>query len=172
MIALADLKASTTELTLAKSSAWPDLKIGPTFELQNSIGQNFAAYGFNFTLPLPLYHRNGAGKAFANLEIKRSELKLEAERKQNREEKSHNQLRYIRAVEALKSAASKESLEKKHVEVERLFTQGLIQGNLVIELHRQIHDFTKTYNAQELMAVEALTRVYMLQGKIPEDIVW
>lgn len=171
-LAMADLKVSTTELSLAKSTAWPDFKIGPTYELQNSIGQNFDAYGFNFVIPLPLYHRNEAGRAYANLEIKRNELKLEAEKKMSFEERTHYRLRYQRAVGTLESAYTEEDLRKRHTEVERLFDQGLIPGNLVIELHRQIHDFTKTFNTQELEAAESLVRVYMLDGKIPEEMVW
>lgn len=171
-LAMADLKVSSSEITLASSSAWPDLKIGPTFELQNSIGQNFSAYGLNFTLPLPLYHRNEAGQAFANLETKRSEIKLEASRKESIEERTHYSLQYQRAVGSLQASMTFEDMNRRHEEVEKLFVQGLIPGNLVIELHRQLHDFTKTYNTQELSAVESLVRLNMLAGSSLEEMVW
>ena len=171
-LAEANLKISASDLSLAKSVAWPDLKIGPTFELQNSIGQNFNAYGFNFVLPLPLYNRNEAGKAYANLEIRKNEVQLAKVLKEQMEERVHYEHNYQRAIEALKVSMSLEDLNKRHEEVEDLFSKGLIAGNLVIELHRQIHDFTKTYNAQELMAAESLTQVYILEGKLPEEIVW
>ena len=171
-LAEADLKLATTQLSLAKSTAWPDFKIGPTYENQSSIGQNFNAYGFNFVLPLPLYQRNEAGRAYANLAIKRNEIALEATRKEGLEEREYYGHKYSRAVTALKTSPSEADMSKKHEEVEGLFNRGLIPGNLVIELHRQVHDFTKTYNAQELAAVEAITRVYMLEGKLPEDITW
>lgn len=171
-LAEARLKVLTTELSLAKSVAWPDFKIGPTVAIQNSLGQNYAAYGFNFIIPLPLYQRNEAGIAYSNSAIKRSEIGLEASRKESYIEREHFEHKYNRAINALKTTPTEAELNKKHEEVEGLFTRGLIPGNLVIELHRQIHDFTKTYNEQELAAAEALSRVYMLEGKLPEGIIW
>ena len=171
-LAEANLKISNSDLALSKSVAWPDLKIGPTVELQNSIRQNFTAYGFNFILPLPLYNRNEAGRAFANFEMKKNEVQLQANMKESMEERIHYEHNYARAVAALETSMSAQDLRRRHEEVEGLFARGLIAGNLVIELHRQIHDFTKTYNAQELTAAESLTRVYMLEGRLPEEITW
>jgi outer membrane protein TolC len=171
-LAEANVSLANSELSLSQSNAWPDLKIGPTFELQNSIGQNFTAYGFNFILPLPFYHRNESQKYFATLEIQKNKIALEARRKESIDEKEFYSKRYITATLALKSSPSLADLARNHQEIEKLFEQGLIPGNLVIEIHRQIHDFIKTFNEQETTAAESLTRVYMLEEKLPEEIIW
>lgn len=171
-VAEADLKLAASDLSLAKSIAWSDFKIGPTYEIQKSPGQNFNAYGFNFILPLPFYHTNEAGKSYSNLEIKKNEIVLDIVQREALEEREHYGHIYERAVEAIKGSPSPNELHKKHEEVEGLFSRGLIPGNLVIELHRQIHDFSMTLNRQETAAAEALTRIYILEGKLPEEIIW
>jgi hypothetical protein len=57
-------------------------------------------------------------------------------------------------------------LSKKRKEIETLFNQGLLSGRVVVEIHRQISDFVKTQNEQELSAIIALIRYHALDGKL------
>ena len=68
----------------------------------------------------------------------------------------------------MKSAASQE-INRKHKEIENLFDRGLISVSLLIEAHRQLIDFTKSKNDQELNAIEALARTYALDGRLFQE---
>ena len=167
--ALADRKFAQAQLELAQSGSWPDLKIGPTFERQNQGFSSFNAVGLNFSLPLPLFHFNGAERAYAHLGLGKAELSLEATRKEAQDQREYFFKRYGGAVKALENSITPRELDKKHLEVELLFDRGLLPGTLVVEIHRQMVDFTKIQNEQELAAIESLARFNALRGRLFEE---
>lgn len=168
VLANADLEKARAELKRAEAEAWPDVKVGPTLYEQRQSGQGFQALGLNFSLPLPLYHRNEAGKAVAAIGVDRSEsLRLLAER-ENELEKSYLKHRYESAVASFINLGSTRDLLRKHEETENLFAQGFLNGTVIVEIHRQVSDFMKSRNEQELSAEEALIRYYALAGRKPE----
>ncbi len=162
------LARARADLEVARSAAWPDLKIGPTINIQRQTNQSYEAYGFNFTLPLPLYHRNAAGEIYASKGLERASLARIAAERESEDQKAYFRKRYQSAVGALTQSASAAEIAKKHDEVEKLFSQGFLNGMVLVEIHRQVSDFTKTQNEQELAAVESLVRYYALEGKFFE----
>jgi outer membrane protein TolC len=169
VLAEAELAKARADFGQAKAQAWPDVKAGPTLYEQKQFGQSFQAIGVNLALPLPLYNRNEAGKEAAAVGVDRAErLKLLADR-ENELEKSFLRHRYEAAVASLKNAATAKELLKKHEETEALFSQGFVNGTVVIEIHRQISDFLQTLNQQELAAEEALIRFNALTGGKPKE---
>lgn len=46
---------------------------------------------------------------------------------------------------------------------------ALLPGTLVVEIHRQVVDFTKSQNEQELATIESLVRCYAFQGPLFEE---
>lgn len=159
---------ASAELDLAKSVAWPDVKIGPTVIMQRQGSQSFQSYGLNLALPLPLYHRNAAGESYAARGAERAALSFSAAKRENENLKASLQQVYKSSTNALNQSASASDLLKKHEEIESLFNQGFLNGTVVIEIHRQVSDFIKTQNEQELAAVESMVRYYALAGKFPE----
>jgi len=169
IIAEGGLNRAEAGLEQAKAEAWPDVKVGPTLYEQHQSGQSFSALGLNFSLPLPIYHRNEAGKAMAAIAVDRAEqLKFVAER-ENELERKYLRHRYESAVASLKQTGNTKDLLKKHEETESLFSQGFLSGTVVVEIHRQISDFLKTQNEQELSAEEALIRYFALSGHTLEE---
>jgi cobalt-zinc-cadmium efflux system outer membrane protein len=167
--AQAELKLAETEVSLAQSQSWPDLKLGPSFNRQTQAGVSYNAFGFNLSVPLPLYQSNGAGRAYAERGVAAAEQSLRLVETQLNTEKETLLLQYDFFVKALKASVTLSEIEKKHQSIDALFSRGLIASSLVIESHRQIIEFTKTQNEQELQAVEALARIYRLEGKLLEE---
>ena len=167
--ALGDLQFAQTTLSVEHSLSWPDLKIGPTFETQSQGGISHQAYGLNFTLPLPLFHFNGAGTARAGYGVKRFEIALDAARKELLDQREIYLHRYSSAVRILKSSPSEAEVLRQRKLARGLFDQGLVSGALVIEAHRQVLDFTKSQNEQELTALEALAKLYALDGRLFQE---
>jgi outer membrane protein TolC len=164
-LAQAELKLAQARQTLAQSLAWPDLRIGPTFLRQPASATNyFNAYGFNLQFPLPVLNRNTAGKAYAEQDIRKNQIRKQAIEKENRDERAFHLTRYESAVSALTKV--KPNVTQKHDDIEKLFNQGLLSGTFVTEVHRQVFDFTKSRNELELAAVESLAYIYAFNGDL------
>ena len=162
--ALAEI--ANADLLLAKGFSWPDLKIGPTVTTQRMGQVRSSSFGFNFTLPLPIYHLNGAGKTLAETSIQRAKFAQDFIERESGDQIEYYKSRYENAVKVLSSSLSFTEIARKHSEVESFFGKGFVSGTVVIEVHRQVSDFVKTFNEQELAAVESRARFYTLQGKI------
>jgi cobalt-zinc-cadmium efflux system outer membrane protein len=165
----AELKHAKAELSLAKSNSWPDLKLGPSFETETEGGLTVYKYGLNLSIPLPLYQVNSAGRAYAWAGLLKSEHSLELRKKELSQERQILLTQYQKATKSLKESVNLSEAEKKHINVDRLFRRGVIPSSLVIEAHRQLVDFTKSQNEQELIALEALLKLKALSGTLFEE---
>jgi len=68
----------------------------------------------------------------------------------------------------LRSTQQVSGLAAEHQNIEDFFEKGLVTSTLVIETHRQLYDITRTRNEQELTGVDALWRLYILDGTFME----
>jgi cobalt-zinc-cadmium efflux system outer membrane protein len=166
---LSDLELARAQAGLARSDSWPSLKLGPTLQIQNQEASSFNAFGLNLSLTLPIFHLNGAGRTYFDSGTKKAEIALGAARTEGQHEREYHLKRYQGAVAALENALDEPQLERKHQEVEGLFTRGLLPGTTIIEIHRQMLDFIKNRNEQELAAIESLEKFYAIQGRLFEE---
>ena len=165
----AEVKVAESDLSLAQSAAWPNLKIGPMFQAQTQAGISYQAYGLGLSLPLPLYQTNPGGRAFAGSGLARAEVSLKTATNQLVTERNQEVIKYQAARRALQEAGALREVEKKHQNIERLFKRGLIQSNMVIEAHRQIVELTRDVNEQELIAIRSLWRIYAIEGRVLKE---
>lgn len=161
----AERAEAETQVRLAKSEAWPDLRIGPTLETESLSDATKTTGGLHFALPLPVLNRNAGGQAYAQAEKIRAEGALAAERSKQAVDRESWLSRYRAARRALAQTPSPGALGPRHAQVEAFFEKGLVPSTLVIEVHRQINDVTRTYHEQELSALEALWRIYLIEGR-------
>ena len=164
-LAHAELDRSRASLEVESAAAWPDLKFGPTVTFQRQYGHAYVSYGLNFALPLPLYHRNAAGEAFAAKGIERAAAALRTTEHETRDQLYHVRKRYEDSVESLGRSLSPAELGRKHAAVERMFDQGFVTGSTIVEIHRQIADLIRTQNEHELAVVDAFVRFNALSGR-------
>ncbi|MBK8870231.1 MAG: hypothetical protein IPN19_04055 [Elusimicrobia bacterium] len=137
--------------------------------MESGRGHKNQSLGGTLSMDLPLYQRNQGARALARNEARRSEVSL-AQRERELSAQWTTWLDvYQDAVASLRGMPTLEQMEKKHQGMESLFERGLIQSALIIEAHRQMTDFTESFNAQELRALEALWSVYVLQGRALEE---
>lgn len=160
---------ATSELNLAKSNAWPDLRLGPSAEIQKTGSVSETLLGVNLTMPLPIYQSNQAGKAYAQQGIENAERNLRITESALQLQRDALVEQYEASVAALKKAAGFVDIEKKHKSMEDLFRRGLVPSALVIESHRQILEFIKSQHEMELSSVEALVKVYAIEGRLFEE---
>lgn len=167
--ARAGLKLAEAELSVAQSLSWPTLRIGPSFESQTSGPFTFQTYGVNLSFELPLFQINGGGRAVARTGLDLAERSLSLREREVSNQRKVLLLKYENSVKAIEASFSHKELEKKHRSTDALFARGIIPSSLVIEAHRQIVDFTKNQNEQELSALEALWQLYILEGRAFEE---
>ena len=169
--AAADLKRAEAGLSLAKSNAWPDFKLGPTVET-GTLGRNDSVtVGGTISLPIPILNLNRGEKAYAAMEKTRASSQLEFTRKKIVLERAKQLARYQNAVKGV-SQIHWGDLNKKHHEVEDFFDRGLVPSSLVIESHRQFFEITRIVHEQELTATDALWRLYIIDGKVFDETIW
>lgn len=163
------LNIADAEKGLAKSEAWPDLKLGPDYEWGQGPLSNEKSLGFTLTLPLPIWNRNQGGIAVAEAEATKARLSLSLAEKELEIEKASWLIKYETGVRAIKEGISSEEMRKRHQKLKKQFTSGLVPSSLVIEANRQILEFTKSKNEQELSTLEALWNLKRLMGKLEEE---
>lgn len=164
--ARASLKAAQAERQEAQAAAWPDLRMGPSFQRQSSEGQAQRMIGLNVALPLPLYHRNAGGRERARRGEESAALSVAAVQALVQAERETERAKYEAAVAALKATTSRKDVHSKHERIEDFFQRGLISSTLVIEAHRQMLEFTRNRNEHELTAVRALWRIRAIDGQV------
>jgi cobalt-zinc-cadmium efflux system outer membrane protein len=168
-LAEADLKSAEAEVKSAVGDTWPTVRIGPSIEQQTEGPFTYHTFGFNLSLPLPLFHFNQGGRAYANAGLMRSQANFKAQKTKLSAEKEILINQYNSLIDSLRQMPSVEAIEKKHVSAESYFRRGLLATSLMVEYHRQIVDFIMAQNELELGAMQSLWKVYALEGKIFKD---
>lgn len=152
---------------LAISNAWPDFKLGPTIETQSGLpGRNIVA-GANLSLGLPILSLNRGGIEYSKRDEFRSKLAYQLTLQKNENERAKQVQRYQMALRSLFQTRSG-SFHQEHESIEKYFNEGLISSSLVIESHRQIFDLSQSVHEQELTAMDALWRLYIIDGKLAD----
>lgn len=164
-LARAGLKLAEADLSVAQSLSWPNVKIGPTFESQTTGSLTNQAIGVNLSFELPLFQMNGGGRAVAQRGLDLAQRSLFLREQEVLNQRKALLTKYSNAVKALEASLSHHDLDKKHKNADVLFARGIIPSSLVIEAHRQLVDFTKNRNEQELSALESLWGLYILEGR-------
>lgn len=167
--ARAGLNLANADLSLAQSLSWPNLKVGPSLESQTSGPFTFQTFGVNLSFELPVFQINGGGRAVARTGLDLAERSLSLKERELTNQRKILLQKYDFSVKAVQASLTHAELEKKHRNTDALFARGIIPSSLVIEAHRQIVDFTKNQNEQELSALVALWKIYVLEGRAFEE---
>lgn len=167
--AKAELEYAKASEKLVQSEAKPNLKIGPSIDTSVTDGKGNTSFGFNFSLPLPLFHQNQGQKREAFLQQQKAKLNLELLQKEKGLERQRLLEAYNRLVKVLKLSEALSSSESRHQEIEKLFEKGFIPSALILETHRQLIESKEKFHQLELKAIEALWRIYALEGRILEE---
>lgn len=167
-LAAAAVVESKSNLALADSQAWPDLKAGPRIDAESGNGMDSIGAGAAVSLALPLYQRNQGTRRVASAEAEQAQLNLQLTERELSTERQKWHSAYRTAVEVWRKAPKAETIEKRHQRFEDSIHRGVIPASLTVEAHRQMVDFTKARHEDELSALEALWALYVLDGRFEE----
>ncbi|CAN5420001.1 TolC family protein [soil metagenome] len=169
-VAIADVQLAKSRLDRAEADAWPDLRVGPSVKATKENGESNTYVGVGLSIPLPVFSRNAAGKAYGAQRVSEAELIFDQTRRKALATRDELINRYTQTVQSLKGSLSLDTLNGKHDRLEKQFFKGLVPSALVIEAHRQLFDLEQRHNTSELEALEALGRLLILDNKFNEVI--
>jgi cobalt-zinc-cadmium efflux system outer membrane protein len=150
---------------MAQSNAWPDFKLGPSLQTQSGSEGNEFVGGVNISLTLPILSQNRGNIQYAKKDQHRATVAYQLALNKNQNERKKLIERYQLALQSLNLLQSTSSLKTNHQNIEKYFEKGLISTSLVIESHRQIFELTESIHQQELTALDALWRLFIIDGK-------
>lgn len=148
-----------------QAKAYSNLRIGPSFKVDKN-DETVKRAGVSLSFDLPLFNRNGAGKAKARTALESASMLYKKFKREAKLDLYSWQTQYKKYVSSLKAMDGRDSLDRKHKKVDALFKRGIISTSLVIESHRQLIEYTSTRNEFELGAVEALWNIYNHSGVV------
>jgi cobalt-zinc-cadmium efflux system outer membrane protein len=161
-------ETSQESAEVEQSKAFPDLKLGPFYEFDGLAGEDVHSFGLALSVDFPLFHRNSGNRARAKKEQSIAEFHLREVKKESALDLESFINQYNQLRTAIQAINNQKDLEEMHHRIEKLYNRGVISTVLVIESHRQMIEFTKTRFEFELDAVNALWRIYQIQGVIDE----
>jgi cobalt-zinc-cadmium efflux system outer membrane protein len=167
--ASAFLQDSKSMLSIEEGKAWPDLEIGPFLQFQRSGAVEQNTYGLGMRFALPLFHMNGPGKEAATRFVEQANLGMDFTSQQVLMTRDVWVNKYNIALQSLKDPEMKSVIAKRYEKINQLFDRGLISGALVLESFRQILEVNRRINSQELAAIDALWRIFAIDGKILQE---
>ena len=156
-------------LELERSQGWSNLEIGPAIDYTktNAVGtEEEFKVGLALEFSLPIFHTNDGGKSTAIKKLKEKKTLLKNKRKELQLELQRRLKNYRHYKKRLGLLDSKKEVNKKHKEVESLFSRGTIPTNLIIEVHRQLINWQKDKFHFHQLALSSLWRIYEMTGEI------
>lgn len=160
------VELAKSKLKLEKSNSIPDIKIGPSFSRESINGKSFNSFGLTVSIDLPIFDSNAGNKASAVENINNSILKLKNIKKEADLDLKIWTDQYHTLKDSFSRTTRFSDLEKKHQRAEKLFRRGVISTSMIIEVHRQLIEFSKTRYEFEYGIIEALWNIYKLNGTI------
>lgn len=165
-VAINNLETAKMKLELERSNAYPDLKVGPAFETENINGKNYQSVGLSISMDLPILSTNSGSKNQALGQMNTARLRYKNIKREASLDLEAWIEKYNALGSSLKTIATREDLDKKHLKIEKLFKRGVISTAMIIESHRQLIEFANTRNEFELGAAEALWNIYKINGTV------
>lgn len=160
----ADMDFSKGSYEEARAEAWPEFTIDLIAQNKVDGSLQYQMYGVGISLPLPIFQRNQGEKSLKLVEYTKAQNIHSANLRKQESLLDNLLFMYKASVKNLQNTPSNDSIENKHKRAEQLFAQGLISGPLIIETHKQLLEYVAIRNQEELRAIEALWRLYILKG--------
>lgn len=164
--AKAELDLAEAQWNSAKASTWPELKLGPVIQTNETGSAKENLYGFQLSFELPIFNLNRADRSYSKIGFEGEKIHKEYVEKLENHNRAELVKVYQRIVDLLKEAPVIEDLEKISKSQATTIRQGLISAPLVIESYRQLDEFVQSRHERELKATEILWQLYNIDGKI------
>lgn len=163
-----ETKMAEKELDFQKSIPWEGISIGPMFMDDKMEVISEKLYGVAFTMPIPIWQTNKAGKAIATISYSNTNTQYSLFKKKEDLQKDSFLSRIEGLQENLKKLPSEKELLETHHRIERLYTQGLITPTAFLDSHRIWRDTIASKLEMQERILKLSIDYYRLTGTLSE----
>ena len=154
------------KISFEKSRVYPDLKIGPSFQIEEELGQRIKRYGVSLKLDLPIINWNRGGRQRARREHRLLKTKLAFKKEENEIVIENLMATYKITFDTLGRIPKKKDLLEKHHRIERLFLRGLISIPSMIDGHDQLLSLMEDRDRHEILAQKSFLKISQFTGRL------
>ena len=168
LVKIEDFKVNLAnqELDIQKSLGYSNIQIGPSIEYQTQGSNNFISAGVSISMALPLFHTNDGGKLKALKQLRTQKIQSFNTKNILSIEKENLLKKYRRSLKTYNSMPTLKELEKDHVQVESLFSRGVVSIPMTIESHRQQIDFLRSRIETENDLLSTFIKINLIDGDL------
>lgn len=159
-----------TDVDHEGSMSYPDIKIGPSFQWEESRGNKIERYGLALSFELPVLNLNGGGKAIAGARFQQSLKELEYVEDKNKKSIKAKLDRYNELITALNESPSSRELKEKHHRIENYFARGLLSISTMLDGHDQVLSAIEERDRSERLALAQFLELKRAEGKLEESL--
>lgn len=163
-----ETKMAEKELDFQKSIPWEGISIGPMFMDDKMEVISEKLYGVAFTMPIPVWQTNQAGKAVASIAHANTFTQFNLIKKREDLQKDSFLSRIEGLQENLVKLPSEEDLLRTHNRIEKLYTQGLVTPTAFLESHRIWRDTIASKLEMQERLLKLSIDYYRLTGTLSE----
>lgn len=156
------------KVSFEQSRVYPDLKIGPSFQIEDERGQRVERLGLSLKMDLPIINWNRGGRQRARNEQRLLEAKLGFKKRENQVVVENLFSTYKTIFSTLSKIPNKDELLEKHHRIEKLFLRGLISIPSMIDGHDQLLSLMEDRDHHELLAQESYLKLHQFTGRLFE----
>ncbi len=163
-----ETKMAEKELDFQKSVPWEGISIGPMFmdDKMESISEKL--YGVAFTMPIPVWQTNKAGKAIASIAYSNTNTQYSLFKKREDLQKDSFLSRIEGLQDNLTKLPTEDELLKTHHRIEKLYTKGLITPTAFLDSHRIWRDTIASKLEMQERILKLSIEYYRLTGTLSE----
>lgn len=164
---LADLALNKSQYELKREEAmvWPDLKIGPMWQLNKLGNYEYSLFGIGLTFPIPSFNLNKGMKQVSSASILRNEKNLNYLIEQKRKEFEFRVKRYMDIQAELKDFTRLNYFSDILVETRSLFKRGLISIPIFLSYKNELLEVITRSQSLESAMAQHLMEIYILNNE-------
>lgn len=149
---------------------YPDLKIGPVWQLNKLANKEYNIFGVGFILPLP-FERNQGLRATAQINLERERRTQEFNKQQRAKEFNFRLTSYLRLREKILADKEIDQYSKMTSDFNRLFRRGLISTSSFLNFKREILNLAVQVHSIESSLATHLMELYRINDAPTDDLV-
>ncbi len=154
------------KISFEKSRVYPDLKIGPSFQIEEELGRRVDRFGLSLKVDLPIINWNRGGRQRASNEYRLLKTQLSFKKEENEVVVENLLATYKTTFDTLRMIPNKKDLLEKHHRIERLFLRGLISIPSMIDGHDQLLSLMEDRDRHEILAQKSFLKLSQFTGRL------
>lgn len=164
------IKKSEYELIREDAKKYPDLKVGPVWQLNKLGNLEYSTVGLSFIIPLPFFDRNQGLRSVAQINVNRQKLESDYTRQQISKEFDFRRKNYSELKSKLSKVKELDKYNHLLSEYRALFKRGLITIPNFLSYKREFLNLTSEVHEIESSMADHLVEIYVINNE-PIDLI-